>query len=436
MSELEFEIAGWLGASIEEPLERETLASLRITAGPHSVPVTEVEDTIAHTVRRHINVPAYSVARWLVVNWWRLRWEPYHFKPSLDWRRSHSMAAIGGDYAWPALTFSSDGELIQLRLQAEASPDVSALRYLRDINIDVPAADFEQAVERFLGQVGERVATRIPGERELAELREELDQERRDPRQALECKLQALAGIDPGSASDEWMQAAQALVEQAGVAAAEEIIAVTPILPGGFAAAQAAVSAMRQSTTTVKLDWAVLKHRPAPAGEIPWERGARLAGELRAEVGIPSGPLTNKTLGHLLDARLPLPRSTTWTGARELRGGYRNGINDGRTALLVTTQREDNQRFYLARLVGAALNASADQHVLPVSDAATALQKLERSFAQELLCPWQDLDAFTDENGTDDDGIAEAAAYFLVAERLVLTTLVNKGKIPRSRLQA
>jgi hypothetical protein len=45
MAELELEIAGWLGASIEEPLERETLASLRITAGPHAIPVTEVEDT-------------------------------------------------------------------------------------------------------------------------------------------------------------------------------------------------------------------------------------------------------------------------------------------------------------------------------------------------------------------------------------------------------
>jgi len=118
-----------------------------------------------------------------------------------------------------------------------------------------------------------------------------------------------------------------------------------------------------------------------------------------------------------------------------LRGGYRNGVHQGRTAVLVTTRREDNQRFYLARLIGAALSASADQHVLPVSDAATALQKLERSFAQELLCPWQDLDAFTDENGTDDDGIADAASHFAVSQRLVVTTLINKGKLPRSRLQ-
>ncbi|HWN66726.1 MAG TPA: hypothetical protein VNM90_03740 [Haliangium sp.] len=157
MSELEFEIVDWLGATLEDPLERETLASLRITVGPNGTPVTEVDDSFAHTVRRHINVPAHSVARWLVVNWWRLRWEPYRFHPSADWLHSHSMAAISGDYVWPALTFSSDGEFIHLRLHAETSPDVSALRYLRDINIDVSAADFEQAVERFCSKVEARI---------------------------------------------------------------------------------------------------------------------------------------------------------------------------------------------------------------------------------------------------------------------------------------
>jgi hypothetical protein len=38
------------------------------------------------------------------------------------------MAAIGGDYAWPAAQFASDGEFIRLRVQAEIAPDVSAIR--------------------------------------------------------------------------------------------------------------------------------------------------------------------------------------------------------------------------------------------------------------------------------------------------------------------
>ena len=63
-------------------------------------------------------------------------------------------------------------------------------------------------------------------------------------------------------------------------------------------------------------------------------------------------------------------------------------------------------------LRGAALVSHADQHVLPGSNAGTALQKLERAFAQELLCPWRDLDEFTDEHGTDDEAIEAAADYF------------------------
>jgi hypothetical protein len=433
MAELEFEIVDWLGASMEDPLERETLSSLRITVGPNRIPVTEVEDTIAQTVRRHINVPAYLVARWLVVNWWRLRWEPYRSNPSLDWRYSHSMAAIGGDYVWPALIFASDGERIQLRLQAEMSPDVSALRYLRNINIDVSAVDFERAVERFLDTVEARVTTRLPGERELSELRDELNQERRDPRQAIDCKLQALAGFDPGSAPDEWMAVARDLAAQAGMAAAEEILAVVPLLQRGITAAQEAVSAMRQSTTTVKLDFAAPQQKQSPVGEPPWRRGARLASELRIMMGITSGPVQNSDLEQLLDAKLPLPW-TQWSGSKALSGGYRNGVNHGRTALLVTTPREENQRFYLARVIGATLSASADQHVLPISSAETASQRFNRSFAQELLCPWRELDAFTDQNGTDDDGIADAAAHFAVSQWVVLTTLVNKGKIPRYRM--
>jgi hypothetical protein len=433
MPGLEFQIVAFLGSSIKDPLERESLASLRITAGPNRIPLTEVEDTIAHSVRDHINVPIYSLARWLVVNWWRLRWEPQSRSP--NWLFSHSIAAIGGDYAWPSLTFSSDGEFIQIRLQAETSTDVSAIRYLRDVAIEIPASDFEQAIDRFLDQTEARIATRLPGDRELSELREELHQERQDAQQALSCKLQALAGLDPGSASAQWMQSVKELVDKAGVGAAEEIVAVAPMLHGGLAEAHKVISAMSQSRTTVNLDWVALEKNQPLEGEVPWMRGMRLAESLRTSLNITSGRLPNSVLEQLLDAKLPLPESK-WVGGRHLRGGYRNGINDGRTALLVTTPREDNQRFYLARLIGAALCSSAEQHVLPVSDADTALQKFERAFAQELLCPWKDLDAFTDQYGTDEEGIEGAAAHFSVSELLVLSTLVNKGKLPRSRLQS
>src|SRR5258708_35607813 len=125
---------------------------------------------------------------------------------------------------------------------------------------------------------------------------------------------------------------------------------------------------------------------------------------------------------------------TTYEDQRVLSGGFRNGKSHGRTAILIPKHRVESQRFYLARVIGCALRASPQEHVLPVTDAGTALQKFERSFAQELLCPWVDLDTFTDEHGIDADGIAEAAEHFEVSQWLVLSTLVNRKKLPRDRL--
>lgn len=187
------------------------------------------------------------------------------------------------------------------------------------------------------------------------------------------------------------------------------------------------------SNISVDLGWAHCDPVRGRADEAPWQRGARLAQALRARLGLPRGPIVNQTLEDLLGTKLPLKRSP-WSGARALLGGYRASPSEGRTSLLVTKAREDSQRFHLARLIGAACG-STTAHVLAVSDAGTAFQKFERSFAQEFLCPWEDLDAYTNESDMDDDGIADAAEHFKVSELLVLSTLVNRGKLGRNRLQ-
>lgn len=427
--ELQIEILQWLGASSEDPLERETFASLRIVAGPEATPLTEVEDySAAHSVRDHINVPAYALARWLLVNWWRLRWEPA--RSSTAWLHSHSLAAIGGGFAWPALTFASDGESIRLDLDAENAPDVAAVRYLRSISTDISASDFERGVSRFLDTVGARVAARCPGERELFELREELEEEQRTPGLAELCKLQAMAGIDPGDASEDWLRAVRALMDREGPVAIEEALAA---LESDLDAAKATLEAIRHAKTTIKFDPMVGEHSERRPEEVPWQWGARLARDLRNRLGKPSGPLENEVLEQVLDTKLPL-EVTYALPSRQLRGSYRNGHPGGRATLLMTKSLETGQRFELARVIGAAMVSQPGQKVLPVSDAKTALQKFERSFAQELLCPWKDLAEFTDERGTDETAIEAAAEHFKVSELLIESTLVNKRKVPRWRL--
>src|SRR3972149_3215532 len=112
MDDLEFHPDTWHGTSDQDAVNA-TLAALRIEAGVEGsprIPITRVLNPATHSVRDHIYVSAYAVARWLLLNWWRLRWEP--LRTTTHWRMTHSLAAIGGGDAWPPLQFSSDGRFV------------------------------------------------------------------------------------------------------------------------------------------------------------------------------------------------------------------------------------------------------------------------------------------------------------------------------------
>lgn len=431
MSELSFDVKGWIGSTYGDEEARATMGSLRIDAGCGlSVPVTEVEDTLSQSVRLHINVPLVSVAEWLLMNWWRLRWEGRPDKPTTAWHQAHCLSGIGGDDASPALELFSDGEFIQLRMKAETAADVSAIRYLRTVSIDVPVRDFEAAVDRLVDVVEARLASLMPQYRTLSDLRAELAEERKLPSVAKTCRWQALAGIDPGDAPEAWLEHAQSLVEEVGATAGNEVMSVVPQLDQGLTSAKRVVEAMKQSATTVDLS-CVAPGSLFAGRELPWQKGARLAREMRARLRLGTGPLTDTKLSELLSTHLPL-RGQPSAGA--LSGGFRNGVAGGRTKIVWKSRRPETQRFYLARMLGAAHVLGPDQHLVPVTDGDTALQKLERSFAQEFLAPWTAIDEFTDEHGLDDDALTDAAQHFQVSEQTVRATLMNKGKLSRNSL--
>src|ERR1700677_696195 len=97
MTTLALEVLGWLAPGDGDEATRATSGSLRITAGAGTpVSITEVEDRIAATVRSHVNVSMVALAEWLLMNWWRLRWESPSTHTTADWRRAHCLAAIGG----------------------------------------------------------------------------------------------------------------------------------------------------------------------------------------------------------------------------------------------------------------------------------------------------------------------------------------------------
>ncbi len=70
--------------------------------------------------------------------------------------------------------------------------------------------------------------------------------------------------------------------------------------------------------------------------------------------------------------------------------------------------------------------ADTNDRWLPVTDAKTARQKMQRAFAIEFLCPIQSLTAFLGDDFSS-DATEEAAEHFGVSHTAVETHLVNNG---------
>lgn len=436
MSGIAFDVDHVLGPATAGDADSYTIAPLRITVktASETVPITEVYDGSSLTVRQHVNVPLYSVGLWLLANWWRMRWEPRRSGP--EWRLVHSMASIGKGYAWPSIEICGLGEFVHVQSFKDV-PEQAGLRFLRNVIADVPAADFELAVDRLVDQVQGRLSGcgfRGQEFEDLQELQKELRDERSDEKLALECRLQATAGIDPGDAPETWLDDIRNLGTETGPASLEEVLAVLPDMSGLPANARKAVQEIRESKLEIDLSWLAPPDADSTTGKTPWQVGVSLAGEFRVRQGLnASDPVEDDFFRDRLKIELPIKSPVRRYEQRPLAGGYRTSGNQTRTKLFVPTQRLNSQRFFLARALGCAQILSQEDNLLPVTTACTGVQQTSRAFARELLCPWRALDAFTEEHGTDEEGIVAAAEFFQVSELTVQNTLVDYRKLPRDR---
>jgi hypothetical protein len=120
-------------------------------------------------------------------------------------------------------------------------------------------------------------------------------------------------------------------------------------------------------------------------------------------------------------------------GTRELAYGLR--INTGRRrgeVVALSSRWSADRRFEFSRALGDAI-WSEHERLGPLTRAKSARQKFQRAFAQSLLCPYEDLQAYIG-GDTSDGALTAAAQHFHVSDRLVRSLLVNKGALQRHRL--
>jgi len=90
----------------------------------------------------------------------------------------------------------------------------------------------------------------------------------------------------------------------------------------------------------------------------------------------------------------------------------------------------------MSRLLGDLVIAEADDMLFPVTGARTYRQLYQHAFAQELLCPWDELREFVSGRVIDDDLIERAAHHYLVSTRMIAGMLYEHGRLSRDLLAA
>ena len=429
----------WLEREFGSDVDRGFFANIGLAVGDQFL--TRIDDLGAKTVRNHMRGSAFHLATWIAANWWRLRWEPEptFWQKDTDWRMAHSISAAGNGYVWPNAKFASDGDCIEITTLPETvHARFEPIRYISRVNARISAAEFEQKIDDFMGNIVSRLLSLGIKDNPLSSLWTEILEERRDPDVYRRRKLEAMAGFDPDGAPDELLAELITNESLVGKGALEELAAASRHAVGetlkdilGIVPFQGDPShgGLRISVPELDSDQAAKDDTG-----LPWQRASKLARYAREHWGLSNLPIGSKELGDLLKVNADvltaeIPVLTRMPFA--LQGGV-----PGKVDIYVNSARSTTCRFAISRVIGDYLNSKTEERLIPATTAKTARQKFQRAFAQEFLCPFDSLMEKIQTSRPEDDDIAEAAKYFDVSPMMVTTTLVNHGVLEREVLES
>jgi hypothetical protein len=408
--------------------ERACFAAISIRYG--NISLTEGHDGIVNKIRPAPLLSGYHLAEWMAWNWWRLRWEPRSNAP--DWNFAHRLTTIGEGYVWPNVTIFSDGERIALIAKPTRERPNTRFRYLSDAAAVVAARDIEYVIDKFIEQIRGLLREGKVPETNLDRIWEDVGEERRDANAAKRRKLEALLGREPGQADEAMIEELLADGEALGELAMNEIAADHP--QGGDLLTAKALQELASTSGFYASPYDIVHLPPDTklpyAGEVAaWWMGAEIARALRNQEKLGTEPISNDVLVKLagtqdnaLTARTPGPAISF---------ALDNG--DAESRIVLRSKWETGRRFELARLLGDRIMAPAGGRLFPATRAHTYRQKAQRSFAAELLSPFEGVDDllsgdYSMENQQD------VAEHFQVSELTIRTLLVNHRGLEREDL--
>ena len=381
-----------------------------------------------------LEAPPLPLAFWFLDNWWRIRYEPPppHRDFPAHWRIAHHLPSVGAGYPWPNISLWGEGSRCAVMVHADVHNFQRSLRFVAEPALNfVASATAETAIDTFIDHVLQDLGSNCDGlDREYRDL----CSERADPAVSRWRRLEALLGFDPDAAPESVVSEYEAMserfdaegIEEAALALQGEHSATA--FRDALRAAEASRVSLRAPSVISRIE---LDHHPLRP---PWRLAIGAARELRQRLRVPAGPIRNPRLGEILDInvdRLATRRGRPASLPYGLR--MRNDRGDG-NKLALRSRWSHARRFELSRSLGDIIWSRNDA-LGPLSTAKSGRQKFQRAFAQEFLCPIDDLRAYIPNDDPTDDDIHAAARHFHVSERLIQTTLVNHNVIDRETFE-
>ena len=416
-----------------DPVERETWGRLRIRVAGRTV--TDFWDPKLREERSHINVPAFSIAQWIVSNWWTLLYEPCRTDsvpthPSavlsrLPWVKRHCLRSADSSLFLPALYVFSDGRGSRVEWQDDKDGTLPHMpgEFTGHGSEWVPTQVAQDALGEFVRKVLGRVAG-LEDERVQALRSDWQAIENADEDEAEFCAAAGRIGIDPYD-PDEMTDELAAFIE--GIDP-EQPLARDLMEVAEPTSITAQWSWVKEATDTLKIGpMANLFQASArKADTLPYKYAYELAGEIRARAGIgESQPVDEISTVARRVAGVPcLLRERNHLAAP----GVRAVVGRSHTGEIVVAgphRLPESERFHTARALYEALFACEASARL-ITNAFTWDQQASRAFAAELLAPQAALAQRVPESA-DKTTVEDLAAEYRVSTAVVSLQLKNAG---------
>lgn len=330
------------------------------------------------------------------------------------------MGAAGAGYCWPDLTICSDGESVQLIL--EASTDAKGpLRYLDTRSDWVAISDYESELTNFISHVIARLEQKKVADSDLNALWDELTVERNTPELTAKRRLEAIMGFDPDEAPQTVISELVSANREHGPSSVEELTQALECKTPEFLASLNGKLKAEFTLPKVASDIAL------PTQGTPWQRGYALAAKLRESWSVPKGSIANNLLADIIS--VPVSKIESDEGSAPESIGIGKRLDADVVAFALGKSLVESRRFMLARLIGDAITTPAPERLLPCTDLKTSRQKFQRAFAQEFLCPYQDLIEHLNTDTPNEEQQELAARHFQVSPMMISRIFQNHGQV-------